>query len=151
GLCLAQNQKPGTEGQPTSDHDHLKVERLMADSSPILDRLRDGVPDAVVSADTYRGDASATVQADRLSDVARFLRDDPALRFDMPLDVTAVDYIGQEPRFELVYHLYSTAHHHRVRVKARVPADTAVIASLTPVWAGTNWLERETYDMYGIR
>jgi NADH dehydrogenase I D subunit len=120
-------------------------------SDAVLDRLQERFPDDVLSVDTYRGDASASVRAEHILDVARFLKDDPSLRFDLPVDVTAVDYIGREPRFEVVYHFYSTTHHHRLRVKARVPQDNPTIASVTPVWVGANWLERETYDMYGIR
>lgn len=120
-------------------------------TQPILDRLRERFPNDVLATDTYRGDASACVRPASVLDVARFVRDDPALRFDLPLDVTAVDYIGQPLRFEVVYHLYSTAHHHRLRLKARVPEENPAIASVTPVWVGANWLERETYDMYGIR
>src|SRR5712692_8558630 len=103
----------------------------MADSSPLLDRVRERFPDAILGTDTYRGDASVRVQADGVLEVARFLKDDPALRFDMPLDITAVDYVGQQPRFEVVYHLYSTRYHHRLRLKARVPADDPAIASVT--------------------
>ncbi len=120
-------------------------------SQDILERLRERFPTDVISTDCYRGDASATVRPESLLDVARFAKDDPALRFDLPLDVTAVDYIGQAPRFEVVHHLYSTKHHHRLRLKARVPEKNPTIASVTPLWVGANWLERETYDMYGIR
>ena len=120
-------------------------------SQDILERLSERFPRDVLGIDRYRGDASATVRPESVLDVARFVKDDPALRFDMPLDVTAVDYIGQEPRFEVVYHLYSTTHHHRLRLKARVPEKAPAIPSVTPVWVGANWLERETYDMYGIR
>ncbi len=123
----------------------------MAEPNTILDRIRSQFPDAVVATSTDRGDATASVRRETLSDVATFLRDDPELRFDMPIDVTAVDYIGQAERFEAVYHLYSTAHGHRVRVKARIPEADPTIASLADVWVGANWLERETYDMYGIR
>jgi NADH dehydrogenase I D subunit len=120
-------------------------------SDVALDRLREHFAADVLATDTYRGDASATVRPERVLDVARFVRDEPALRFDMPLDITAVDYLGQEPRFEVVYHLYSTARHQRLRLKARVPGREPAIPSVTPVWVGANWLERETYDMYGIR
>jgi NADH-quinone oxidoreductase subunit C/D len=123
----------------------------MAENSPLLDRLRERFANDVLATDLYRGDASASVRPDRLLDIARFVRDEPALRFDMPLDITAVDYIGQQPRFEVVYHLYSTAHHHRLRLKTRVAEDDPTVASVTPVWVGANWLERETYDMYGVR
>ncbi len=79
------------------------------------------------------------------------MRDDPALDFDFLMDVTAVDYLGSVPRFEVVYHLYSLARNHRLRLKARVPEEDPRIASVVPVWRGADWLERETYDMYGIR
>ncbi len=118
---------------------------------PLLDRLRQHFPGDIVADDLYRGDVSATVRAERIADVARFARDDAALAFDMPLDVTAVDYIGQQSRFEIVYHLYSTKHHHRLRLKTRVPEENPSLPTVTPVWVGANWLERETYDMYGIR
>ena len=123
----------------------------MADSSPILDRLRERFATDVLQVDRYRGDDNATVRPERIVDIARFLRDDAALGFDLPLDVTCVDYIGQEPRFEVVYHLFATKHRHRLRLKARVPEPDLSIPSVTPVWLGANWLERETYDMYGIR
>ncbi len=127
------------------------AETTPAPSDPILDRLKTEFADAITATSRHRGDASATVAPHRIADVARFVRDDPALRFDMPMDVTAVDYLGQRPRFEVVYHLYSTVHHQRLRLKARVPEDNPSLPSVTPVWLGANWLERETYDMYGIR
>jgi NADH dehydrogenase I D subunit len=123
----------------------------MADNATILDALQGRFADGILSSDSYRGDASVTVAPERLLDVARFARDDERLRFDLPLDVTAVDYIGQQSRFEVVYHLYSTRHHHRLRLKAGVPETAPEIDSVVPVWVGANWLERETYDMYGIR
>jgi NADH-quinone oxidoreductase subunit C len=58
---------------------------------------------------------------------------------------------GDAPRFAVVYHLVSTRLHHRLRVKCRVPEDNPVIASLSALWPGANWLERETFDLYGIR
>ena len=127
------------------------VESAPPPTHPILDRLQAQFPHDVTAVSLYRGDVSASIAPERILDVARFTREDPALRFDMPLDVTAVDYLGQEPRFEVVYHLYSTKHHHRLRLKARVPEGQATLPSVTPVWVGANWLERETYDMYGIR
>ena len=109
-------------------------------------------PSLTATRRTYRGDATAIVDRGALLEVARFAarRSGAALR--LAVDLTAVDYLGQEPRFEVVYHLYSPTHHHRLRLKARVPRRaTRRIASVTPLWVGANWLERETYDMYGIR
>jgi NADH dehydrogenase I D subunit len=123
----------------------------MADNQKIFARIQEQCSGAVLSTDTYRGDASVVIRPERLLEVARVLRDDRELAFDLLLDVTCVDYLGQEPRFEVVYHFYSTRHHHRVRLKARVPESDPTIDSLVPLWVGANWLERETYDMYGIR
>jgi NADH-quinone oxidoreductase subunit C len=118
--------------------------------APVIDALCERFQGDVIASDGYRGDASASIRPERILEVARFLRDDPKLAFDLPLDVTAVDYIGQRERFEVVYHLYSTKHHHRIRLKARLPEENPSIASVVPVWVGANWHERETYDMYGI-
>ncbi|HVM98534.1 MAG TPA: NADH dehydrogenase (quinone) subunit D [Candidatus Acidoferrales bacterium] len=123
----------------------------MADSSSILTALQSRFPDALVSTDTYRGDASVTIVPERLLEVARFARDDAGLGFDLLLDVTAVDYLGQQPRFELVHHLYSTRLNHRLRLKTRAAENEPVVDSVVPIWVGANWLERETYDMYGVR
>jgi NADH-quinone oxidoreductase subunit C len=81
----------------------------------------------------------------------RFLRDDPELAFDMLTDLTCVDYLGQEPRFEMVYHLYSVAKNHRLRVKARVAEPSCEIDTLVPLWPSANWMEREVWDLYGVR
>ena len=116
-----------------------------------LARLRERFPNAVLATHTYRGDATAQIDPSAVVDVCTFLRDDPELRFDFLVDVTAVDYLGSEPRFEVVYHLCSLARGHRLRLKARVPQADPRIASVTSVWRGANWIERETWDMYGIR
>jgi NADH-quinone oxidoreductase subunit C len=122
-----------------------------APEPPVLARVRERFPDAVLATHAYRGDATVQIAPDAIVSVCSFLRDDPALAFDFLSDLTAVDYIGTVPRFELVYHLYSIARNHRVRLKTRVAEENPRIASVTSVWRGANWLERETYDMYGIR
>ena len=97
------------------------------------------------------GDATALVDPARLVDLMRFLRDDAECTFDMLTDLTAVDYLGQQPRFEVVYHLYSLAKNKRLRVKARVSEKAPEIATLCALWASANWMEREVWDLYGIR
>ncbi len=69
----------------------------------------------------------------------------------MLTDLTAVDYLERDPRFEVVYHLYSVSRNRRLRVKARVPEGTAEIDTLVEVWPSANWMEREVFDLYGIR
>ena len=70
--------------------------------------------------------------------------------FDMFLDVTAVDWLGQAPRFEVVYHFYSTSHFGRARVKTRVPEADPVVDSLTSLYGSAHFMERECHEMYGI-
>jgi NADH-quinone oxidoreductase subunit C len=123
----------------------------VAPEHPLLQRLRERFPHAILATHAYRGDVTVQLVPASLVEVCTFLRDDPALAFDFLADITAVDYIGAVPRFELVYHLSSLARHHRVRLKARVPEENPRIASLIPVWRGADWLERETFDMYGIQ
>jgi NADH-quinone oxidoreductase subunit C len=118
---------------------------------PLLARLVARFPAAVLSSHGFRGDATAIVDRAAFVDVCRFLRDDPEMAFDLLSDVTAVDYYGRRPRFEAVYHLYSLEKNHRLRVKVPIEEDDAHLPSVVPIWAGADWLERETFDMYGIR
>ena len=129
----------------------MSAEEAAAAEHLVLARLRARFPEAILGTHAYRGDLTAEVVPAAMVEVCTFLRDDPALGFDFLMDVTAVDYIGTAPRFEVVYHLYSLRRNHRLRLKARVPEDNPRIPSLVAVWRGANWLERETYDMYGIR
>ena len=71
-------------------------------------------------------------------------------RFDLLLDVTAVDWPGQSPRFEVVYHFYSTTTFARVRLKTRVEEADPAVASLTPLYGSALFMERECHEMYGI-
>jgi NADH-quinone oxidoreductase subunit C len=116
---------------------------------PLVTRLRAGVGDSVLASHAFRGDATAIVPREKLLAVCRFLCDDAELRFDMLVDVTAVDYLGRIPRFEIVYHLYSVPLNHRIRIKVALEEGDARLPSLIPIWAGANWLERETWDLYG--
>jgi len=119
--------------------------------SPALRRLLGAQPEAVVSTHAYLGDATAVIRASHLVEAMRFLRDDTAVAFDMLSDVCAVDYLPRVPRFEVVYHLYSLKHNHRLRVKVLVDGTAPSVPSLVALWASANWMEREVFDLYGIR
>jgi NADH-quinone oxidoreductase subunit C len=126
------------------------------DGAAILDELRARFGAAVLDTHDHRGDHTAVVERMAVREVLRFCRDTDALHFDVLMDLTAVDYSkfpGREdgPRFEVVYHLYSLAHNHRVRVKVRVDEDEAVVPSAVPLWPIADWFEREVWDMFGIR
>jgi len=121
-------------------------------SDALIDRLATLLPAAKpFPRETARGEAVVIVERDGLLDALRTLRDHPDTRFEQLSDVTAVDYLGRTPRFEVVYQLYSVSLNHRLRVKVPVPEDTAVVPSATGLWKSANWAERETWDMFGIR
>jgi len=118
----------------------------------VLARVATLLPSASPAAsERTRGQAVVSVPRETVLDALRVLRDDPELAFDMLTDLTAVDYLPREPRFEVVYELNSLTHHHRLRVKADVPGDDPQIASATPLWNAALWAEREVWDLFGIR
>ncbi len=126
------------------------------DGEAILARLRERLGDGVLETHDFRGDHTAVVAREAVLDALTVCRDDPALGFDLLVDITAVDNLkfpGREdgPRFEVVYHLYSTGHNHRVRLKVRVEQDDAQVATASGLWPIANWLEREVWDMFGVR
>jgi NADH-quinone oxidoreductase subunit C len=141
---MSDSRAPVTESQIRAEGEEQPTEH------PLAARLRGGVADAVLASHAFRGDATAIVPREKLVEASRFLRDDPELRFDMLLDVTAVDYLGRVPRFEVVYHLYSLPLNHRIRIKVPLEESDPRLPSLVPIWAGADWLERETWDLYGI-
>jgi NADH-quinone oxidoreductase subunit C len=122
----------------------------------ILQRLQSRLDAAVVDTHEQHGDATAVLDRGALLDALRFCRDDPDLGFDVLMDLTGADYLkypGREdgPRFEVVYHLYSLSHNHRVRLKVRLDEDDAVVPTAVPLWPIADWLEREVWDMFGVR
>jgi NADH-quinone oxidoreductase subunit C len=111
--------------------------------------LQEAIPGSVSQVSYWVGDWTIIVPVSRLLQVARHLRDSPAAAFDMCSDVTATDWPLRPERFDLVYCLYSTRHHHRIRVKARA-GEHEPVPSMTDLWPAANWLEREVYDMFGV-
>ncbi len=99
------------------------------------------------------GMLSILVDKQELVELVRFLKEDEALSFDYLTDLTGVDYLKQErePRFEVVYHLYSFKNNHRVRLKVGVPEEDMSVPSMTQFWKAANWLEREAFEMFGFK
>ena len=123
-------------------------------SQAVLEKLKERFGTAVLETHASFGDETAVIEPSQWKSVCTFLREDPALDFDMPVDLCAVDYPTRIPRLEVVMHLYSVPLGHRIRLKARVgdeEANGAEIDSVTSIWPGMNWLERETWDMSGVR
>ncbi|CAN5517781.1 NADH-quinone oxidoreductase subunit C [soil metagenome] len=107
------------------------------------------LPGAAIGHSVAFGDLTVLVEASKIVDVARFLRDDPGCRFVNFIDVTAVDYPGRENRFEVVYHLMSPTLNARIRLKAAA-SETTQVPSIITVFPGADWFEREAYDLYGV-
>ena len=149
----------------------------------LIDSVSSHFPDAVSTSHEYRGDATVVLRPDSLPEVARFLKEDPDLRMNFLMDLTAVDYStfgksaapgffsssgvavrpnsvipDEDPwpgppegaRFTVVYHFYSTEHRHRLRLVVPLEESATEVDSLTSLWPGANWLEREVWDMFGI-
>lgn len=119
-------------------------------ASVTLNRLAERFPGSIIDTHSHRGDDTAVVKREDIRAICAFLREDEGLLYNFMMDLTAVDYLGQEPRFEVVYHLYSLKYNRRVRIKARVPESDCFIDSVVPVWPCANWFEREVFDLYGV-
>jgi NADH-quinone oxidoreductase subunit C len=114
----------------------------------ILDRVSEALAPAATSAGVAHGILVLALPPDAvLAAVGRLKAE---FGFDLFLDVTAVDWLPQTPRFEVVWHFYSTQHHVRIRLKARVPEADPVVDSLLPLYGAAGFMERECHDMYGI-
>jgi NADH-quinone oxidoreductase subunit C len=123
-------------------------------SQALVDLILRHFAEAVLETHAQRGDETVVVRSERWHEVARFLRDDPSSDLAMLVDLTAVDFPQREPRFEVVAHFLSLQHGHRIRLKTRVGdrrAELVELDSLTDLWASANWLERECWDMFGVR
>jgi NADH/F420H2 dehydrogenase subunit C len=116
----------------------------------VVDSLRERFPGSVLDAVEFRGEITVVVAKEALLDVARFLRDDPATAFDMLTVVTGTHYLERDYDYEVLYHLYSLTKNQRLRLTVRLrEGDT--VPSVTALWPGANWPEREVYDLVGVR
>ena len=121
--------------------------------SLLHEQLKTRFPSAVLETHAQHGDETAVVKREALLEIAGFLKTDPAFDMNMLMDLTAVDGfdLKWKPRFQVVYHFYSVAKNHRLRLKVPVEEKDAVVPSLASLWPGANWFEREVWDMFGIR
>jgi len=122
-------------------------------STDRLQGLRDhviaGLGERVLDSKIAYGELTITVARDTIVDVVRYLRDDPGCRFISFVDVSGVDYPEREFRFDVVYHFLSPHLNHRICVRVEAD-DIDPVPSITGVFPGANWFERETYDLYGV-
>lgn len=116
----------------------------------VVDSLRSSLPDSILTVQEFRGETTVHVKKSSIVAVCTHLRDDASSQFDYCSDVCGADAYTPENRFEVIYNLYSTALNHRIRVKTFVDESDMHCPSVTSVWPGANWPERETFDMYGV-
>ncbi|MDE0359294.1 MAG: NADH-quinone oxidoreductase subunit C [Gammaproteobacteria bacterium] len=119
-------------------------------ASATVEALRAAFPDAVVRDLVQSGDQQVVyIDPGRSAEVLDWLRTDPGERFNLLVDVTAVDYGDGHP-LEVVYQLWSIPHRKALRVKCELPLSRLAIASVTALWSAADWLEREVYDLFGV-
>ena len=118
---------------------------------PELARLLAWNQGAVESAKFDRNELTIYVERTFLREACLQLKNDPQLKYNSLADVTCLDWYPSDPRFEVVYHLFSTDTKQRVRLKVRLPGDDARVDSLTPIWPGASFFEREVFDLFGVR
>jgi NADH-quinone oxidoreductase subunit C len=120
-------------------------------SHPAIVRLLAWNPKVVEGVKFDRDEMSIYVQREALREACALLRDDPSCAFTYLSDLTCVDWYPSEPRFEVIYHLLSIPNKERVRLKVRLNGDSPAVESVTSVWPGANYFEREVFDLFGIR
>lgn len=98
-----------------------------------------------------REELSIYIERSMIREACVLLRDNPECPFNYLSDVTCVDWYPSEPRFEVIYQLLSITKKERVRLKVRLPGGSPAVESVTPVWPGANYFEREVFDLFGIR
>ena len=122
-----------------------------ASASVVVEQLRTWNPQAISQVAEYRGETTIIVPRELLRATAQHCKENPALNFNLLSDATCVDRFPVEPRFELNYHLVSLPRRDRIRLRTSVSSQHPVVDSLVPVWPGANWLEREIFDLFGVR
>ena len=147
--AAALGEKPAEK--PAWERDPVVPEWRDADDDPLAAALRETLPEAILSAKTFAGDLTLDVERERLADVARELK--TAHGFTLIVDVCGADYPNREPRFDVVVHLASLPPDRGYRVvRLKTQTDEATpVPTLTGVYRGANWPEREVFDMYGVR
>jgi NADH-quinone oxidoreductase subunit C len=118
---------------------------------PAIARLIAWNPSAVEGVKFDRDEMTIYMERSAVRDACGLLKDDPNCLFNYLSDVTCVDWFPSEPRFEVIYQLLSIPKKERVRLKVRLGSDSPAVESVTSVWPGANYFEREVFDLFGIR
>ncbi len=116
-----------------------------------LTRVRESFPQAIIEYHSFRGDDTLVIRKEWLIPVMKLLKEEPDLDYRMLMDLAGVDYLPRQPRFEVVYNIYSLNRKSRLRVKVQVTEEDPEVESLVGLWTIANWMEREVWDMFGVR
>jgi NADH-quinone oxidoreductase subunit C len=127
------------------------AEKSNQNTNVVVERLRAWNPNAISEVIEFRGETTIVVPRNVLRNVAERCRADKELQFNLLSDATCVDRYPLEPRFEVNYHLVSIPRRNRLRLKVRFSSDDPTVDSVVRIWPGANWLEREIFDLMGIR
>ncbi|PYI49752.1 MAG: NADH-quinone oxidoreductase subunit C [Verrucomicrobia bacterium] len=115
----------------------------------VFESLNKSFGEKIQNKTEFRGETTLTIAASDLRTVAKFCHEE--LSFDYLLDITSIDNFGEDPRFEVVYHLYSMPHSVHLRLNLKVPDEAQSVDTVCDIWPTANWHEREIYDMMGIK
>lgn len=123
------------------------------DLQAVIDSLKSNFPDTILDIKTFRNETTLLIKKEKIQEFCLYLKNN--FDFKFIVDITAVDYLERKtPRYEVVYYLHRFGPEYsenvRIRLKVEVPEEDARVLSVTPVWSGANWLEREVYDLFGI-
>jgi NADH-quinone oxidoreductase subunit C len=129
----------------------IVTESSSQNANVVAESLRSWNAKAVAEVIEFRGETTIVVPRELLRAAAERCREDAKLQYNLLSDATCVDRYPSEPRFELNYQLVSIPRRERVRLQVKLSGNDAVVDSLIPVWPGANWLEREIFDLFGIR
>ena len=114
-------------------------------------KIKEAFPQIVQETPITLGELTLIIVKEGLVPLCRYLHDDSEMLFDHITDICSLDFPEDEERFAVVYHFYSIPKNHRIRLKTRVSEEECAIDSITSIWKGANFMEREVYDMMGIR
>jgi NADH-quinone oxidoreductase subunit C len=115
----------------------------------VFNTLENSLGEKLQEKTEFRDETTYSISTQDLRDIAKFCWED--LSFDYLLDITSIDNFGEEPRFEIVYHLYSMPYALHLRLKLKLSEDVGTVDTVSDIWPTADWHEREIYDMMGIK
>ena len=121
-------------------------------SEEIIEKIKSDQEDNINSSDVNLGDAVIFITPEKIHDVMEYLKDDPELNFDYLSNITGADYLNEErePRFEVIYELHSMDKNHSIRIRVGLEEEATTIATVSDLWKGALYPERELFDMFGF-